>query len=244
MFITYTLCAVLLIASLWFFSKVLTRQTQAKRHAYIDSYVFPKRLSETLIKTYPHLTEPQVVSIIYALRDYFHLCLNAGRKRSVAMPSQAVDVAWHEFILFTHDYEKFCHQSFGHFLHHTPAEAMSSRMRAQTGIKNAWKLACERANIDPHSPAYLPSLFAVDDMYDIPDGFRYSLNCNHAHDLSTSNKKVSNLPFCATHIGCGSGCSTGCSGAFSLFGDGDSGDSGSCSSCSSCGSGCGSGCGS
>jgi hypothetical protein len=35
-------------------------------------------------------------------------------------PSKAVDLAWHEFILFTRDYTEFCHQYFGCFVHHVP----------------------------------------------------------------------------------------------------------------------------
>ncbi|MBS9777333.1 MAG: hypothetical protein KGV50_01090 [Gammaproteobacteria bacterium] len=175
------------------------------------------------------------------------MCLDAGSKRSVAMPSQAVDVVWHEFILFTRAYDNFCKKSFGNFLHHTPAEAMSSPQNAQIGIKNAWKLACKRANIQPLSPAYLPALFAIDDIYNIPNGFCYSLNCsNVSFYTKTSHKQQSSsdVVFCATHIGCGSGCGGGFSlfsdgdgGSFSFFGDSDGGGG-------SCSGGCGGGCGS
>ena len=40
----------------------------------------------------------------------------SGRKS----PSKSVDIAWHEFILFTHEYADFCHQYFGCFVHHVP----------------------------------------------------------------------------------------------------------------------------
>ncbi len=35
-------------------------------------------------------------------------------------PSLLVDLAWHEFILFTKTYEKFCTQKFDRFIHHSP----------------------------------------------------------------------------------------------------------------------------
>ncbi|MEP5339185.1 MAG: hypothetical protein ABJL44_16395 [Algibacter sp.] len=35
-------------------------------------------------------------------------------------PSYLVDLAWHEFILFTKYYHLFCMENFGKFIHHTP----------------------------------------------------------------------------------------------------------------------------
>jgi len=35
-------------------------------------------------------------------------------------PSYLVDLAWHEFILFTKYYHLFCTENFGKFIHHTP----------------------------------------------------------------------------------------------------------------------------
>ena len=37
-------------------------------------------------------------------------------------PSADADRAWHEFILFTRDYEQYCHERFGRFIHHEPHE--------------------------------------------------------------------------------------------------------------------------
>ena len=36
-------------------------------------------------------------------------------------PSKKVDKAWHEFLLFTREYEAFCQERYGRFLHHDPA---------------------------------------------------------------------------------------------------------------------------
>jgi hypothetical protein len=35
-------------------------------------------------------------------------------------PSENVDRAWHAFILNTRDYERYCRDRFGHFVHHDP----------------------------------------------------------------------------------------------------------------------------
>lgn len=37
-------------------------------------------------------------------------------------PSEKIDTAWHHFILFTREYQKFCERYFGRFIHHSPAE--------------------------------------------------------------------------------------------------------------------------
>lgn len=35
-------------------------------------------------------------------------------------PSQAVDPGWHTFMLHTEDYEKWCTERYGRFMHHAP----------------------------------------------------------------------------------------------------------------------------
>ncbi len=192
--------------------KVYRRMVVARREKLIDSFRFPHTIANKVIEKYPHLSEGQADQVILGLREYFHLCNIAG-KRMVSMPSQAVDVAWHEFILFTRKYEHFCNRALGRFLHHTPAEAMSSPMVAQQGIKTAWRIACYREKIPPRSPTKLPMLFALDSKLQIPDGFNYALNCD----------KPGNSDYCAGHIGCGSGCGGGC-GADSGCGGGCGGD--------------------
>lgn len=185
----------------------------AKRERLIDTFQFPITLTTKIIEKYPHLSEGDARRVLKGLREYFHVCNIAGN-RMVSMPSQAVDVAWHEFILFTRKYEHFCNKALGRFLHHTPAEAMSSPTIAQTGIKRAWMISCYREKIKPKSAHKLPLLFAMDAELEIPDGFRYALNC------SGPNSK----DYCAGHIGCGTSCGSGCGGDSAGCGGGCGGD--------------------
>lgn len=187
---------------------------------FIDNYRFHNLINKKLIEHYPHLTQNDTYTVIRALKEYFHLC-RLSKRRLVAMPSQVVDVAWHEFILMTRPYHSFCKKAFGRFLHHQPAEAMKSRNLAQDGLKRAWRLACAREKIDPQEPRGLPLLFSIDKKLNIENGFHYSPNCT----LSKGND------YCAAAIGCASGC-VGDSG------NGDSGD-GFFGGDSSCGGGCG-----
>jgi hypothetical protein len=188
-----------------------------QRAAFIDGYRFGATLDQRFAARRPELTPEQRNEVFAGLRDYFHLCHSAGR-RMVAMPSQAVDDAWHEFILFTSHYERFCRHAFGRFLHHTPAAAMPSPTAASEGIKRAWRLACARERINPKKPERLPRLFALDAALLIAGGFVYQLDCLAAGQAGTG--------FCASHIGCGGGCSGDSGGADSDGGSGDGGGSG------------------
>ncbi|WP_461482930.1 glycine-rich domain-containing protein [Porticoccus sp.] len=108
--------------------------------AFIENYRFSSSIGKKVQKKYPLLTQDQIDLVIKGLRDYFYIC-NKAKRRMVAMPSQVVDVAWHEFILFTRPYQAFCKKALGRFLHHTPTEAMRTPTLAQDGIKRAWRLA-------------------------------------------------------------------------------------------------------
>ena len=48
----------------------------------------------------------------------------------VLTPSHRVDLAWHEFILFTRTYIRFCDDHFGRYIHHQPGgESSENRQR-------------------------------------------------------------------------------------------------------------------
>lgn len=191
---------VLLFSVIFFYLGVKSR----RRIGYITTYQFPRYMQEKLGQKHPHLNPTQLSVVQKAMRQYFFMCLKANR-RMVAMPSQAVDDFWHEFILNTKVYRGFCNGAFGRYLDHVPAEAMSSKTHAQEGIKRAWRLACALESINPKSPTRLPLIFVLDSLLSIPGGFRYSLDCEKKGDDSAGG-------FCASHIGCGGGCSGGCAG--------------------------------
>ncbi len=53
----------------------------------------------------------------YLLLSELHL------DRRIGMFSTRIDEAWHQFALFTRQYEEFCLHFFGRFVHHAPAES-------------------------------------------------------------------------------------------------------------------------
>jgi len=202
-----------LLFALFIFYKLNAIYWRKSYRKFIQNYKFKSILKQRLLKTYPHLKDDEVNLVFQALREYFELSLNA-KNNLLAMPSQVVDIAWHEFILNTREYTHFCNKAFGKYLHHTPTEVMREPRMAQESIKRIWKMACKKELISHLKPNKLPLLFAIDGMLNIEDGFKYTLNCD-------PNKGE----YCASHVGCSGG---GCSGS----------DSG-CSS--GCGGGCGGG---
>lgn len=216
---------------LWIVLRWFPKQKQKKRLHFIDAYRFHPAIKKKLLERHPQLSEADADLVFRGLRNYFRACNLAGR-RMVSMPSQVVDDAWHEFILFTRAYQRYCKGALGRFLHHVPAEAMRTPTAAQEGIKRAWRLSCHLENINPRHPSRLPLLFEIDSKLNIRNGFKYSLNCRDRNAASFGTG------FCASDISCSSGCGGGGCGGSS----GCSGDSGS-SSDSSCSSGCGGGCG-
>lgn len=196
----------------WLYKKYVNRL----KSSYIDAYDFHQGLMIKFKKARPELSAEQASVVALALKDYFKICQMA-KKEFVSMPSQIVDELWHEFILFTRLYQKFCKSAFGRYLHHTPAEAMQGMNVASDGLKRAWKYACKLEGIDPSSPARLPRLFALDAMYNIENGFYYNKDCKNSNGTG----------YCASDIGCAG--HSGCGGSSDIG--------------SSCGSSCGSGCG-
>lgn len=175
-----------------------SRANKTRQLKYIEQYQFHNGIRHKLSQKHPQLSQQQIDMVFQGLRDYFRICHRA-RKRMVSMPSQAVDDAWHEFILSTRIYEKFCNKALGRFLHHTPAEAMSTPTFANEGIKRSWRLACALEQINPKKPVRLPLLFAMDGLLNIEKGFTYQLDC----------KMNAAGAYCASHIGCSAGCGGG-----------------------------------
>lgn len=57
---------------------------------------------------------------------FMHL---AAGSESVLTPSHKVDLVWHELILFTRTYSKYCDKQFGQYLHHQPDDDKEKNKR-------------------------------------------------------------------------------------------------------------------
>lgn len=63
------------------------------------------------------LSRSEAETLFLDTKRFLYLCATAAVGY---VPPPKVDAGWHEFILFTADYEAFCFDFFGHFVHHEP----------------------------------------------------------------------------------------------------------------------------
>jgi len=222
----------ILLGVMWF----LQKEKKERQLRFLEHYKFSSALLKRVQQEHNYLSDEDILKVARAMKDYFIIC-HMAKGKMVAMPSEIVDVLWHEFILFTREYEHFCKQGLGRFLHHVPTEAMKSKTQAQEGIKRAWRLACAKEGINPKHPTKLPLLFHIDKTLNIVDGFQYELNCAKKPYDSQNNSNSSCGGYCVTDIGCASGCAGECAMSESSSSDWFGGDGGghSCSSCGGCG---------
>ena len=171
-----SLALALAVLALW------RRQVALRREQFIRTWTLPNGLFERLRKNHPNLSLKDCQLVAHGLRQFFLAHLKSGRK-FVSMPSQIADDLWHEFILFTRNYEAFCRKAFGRFLHHTPAVVLSSASQSNAGLRRCWWYSCLEDNINPRSPSRLPLLFALDAKLNIPNGFRYAADCKSPRRL-------------------------------------------------------------
>lgn len=239
-------------------SLVLMRKlSELRRAEYIRTYVFPRGLFDKLAERRPELERKDAFLVARGLRQFFLAYLASGRKY-VSMPSQVADDLWHEFILYTREYQKFCRRAFGGFFHHSPAVVLSRAQReGNGGLRRVWWQACKEENIDPRRPSRLPLLFALDNKLGIANGFVYVANCRYRR--ANGDRAVfcggdfSDSSFDGSTFGFGDGGSNADGGSSGLsdssHGHGGSGDSGgdsgtgsnSCGGGSCGGGGCGGG---
>ena len=157
--------------------KAFASHRRLRRAEFIRRYPWPRGLLDKLAQHHPGFTRKETALVSEGLRQFFLAYLNSGR-REVAMPSQVADDLWHEFILYTRDYGRFCNKAFGRFLHHTPAVALrEGARRDNSALRRVWWQCCRDENIDPIRPTRLPLLFALDSKLKIANGFVDAPDC-------------------------------------------------------------------
>lgn len=213
-------------------------QARLRRAEFIRTYRWPKGLYAELQKLRPGLTRKDCALVSRGLRQFFVAYLMSG-KRFVSMPSQVADDLWHQFILYTRDYDAFCRRAFGSFLHHTPAKALGPDKEGNAGLRRVWWYTCKYESIDPRDPTRLPLLFALDSKLNIPNGFRYHHKCEQ---LRKDNPNAVAI-YCGGDFSSPSfdGSTEGLSDTSASPGSADTGDSGSGDSGGDSGGGCGGG---
>jgi hypothetical protein len=213
-----------------------------RREEFIRNYRWPAGLLERLEKHHADFGRKDSALVSRGLRQFFLAYLRSGQK-FVSMPSQIADDLWHEFILYTREYQAFCSKAFGGFLHHTPAVVLSANRKNNEGLRRVWWQCCREENIDPARPSRLPLLFALDAKYRIAGGFIYQPQCEQLRQGGSGagycggDFASSSIDGSTDGFGDSSGdSSSGDSGGGDSGGGGDGGGGGGCG-----GGGCGGG---
>jgi hypothetical protein len=202
----------LLLASLVIGVGYLKRTTRLKREAFIRSYVFPSSILAALTRYHPHISENDRLRVAQALREFFVVRLRVG-DRLIGMPSRVVDDLWHQLILDTREYERFCKLAFGDFFHHVPAAANPPGKQMAVALRVTWRHACLAEGIYSPSPTRLPLLFAIDSELQIENGhsfINWLFSVRRGKDAGDAGPGCgggdSHGGGCGGHGGCGGGC--------------------------------------
>ena len=81
-----------------------------------DDYISDSFFRERLKKNHPEWSYGKVTELLREYRAFLHLCANSSIDHT---PSAEVDEVWHEHILFTKDYERWC-KLLGKTIQHNP----------------------------------------------------------------------------------------------------------------------------
>lgn len=75
------------------------------------------RLVARISAEHPELPADMPVRILDQTLAFLETCATATEPIG---PSELVDIGWHAFILYTHEYAEFCDRIAGRFIHHVP----------------------------------------------------------------------------------------------------------------------------
>lgn len=78
-------------------------------------------LEERLVRERRVSSHEEVARLLDEVKKYLVLS-RLNPTRSVPIQSRRVDEVWHQFVLFSEEYTRFCHRFFGRYVHHAPGE--------------------------------------------------------------------------------------------------------------------------
>jgi hypothetical protein len=152
-----------------------SRVRMARRQEFVACYRLPEGLGRDLLSRYPKLASSDLA--LRGLRQW--LGLHVAAPGLLGMPSKGVDLLWHEFILDTVEYERFCRQAYGRTLHHAPERTIDPAAQAE-GVARTFAMACRDEGIQLPGMLALPVLFTVDESLQLGDGQHWTLDCGRS----------------------------------------------------------------
>jgi hypothetical protein len=110
-----------------------------------------ERLAARIANDHPDLPADMPARIVDQTLAFLGACATATQPLG---PSDPVDIGWHTFILYTHDYATFCDRNADRFIHHQPDDEPSDEWPTipKTGAALSTTIAAIRAagfRLDP-----------------------------------------------------------------------------------------------
>src|SRR5690242_15526602 len=102
------------------YGETMTSQTTSlglNPHRILLPAALADRLVARVAAEHPELPEGMPNRILGQTVAFLEACATATEPIG---PSELVDIGWHTFILYTHEYAEFCDQIAGRFIHHVP----------------------------------------------------------------------------------------------------------------------------
>ena len=144
---------------------------QATQDEFLENYNFPEMIIEKFKEKHPSLSDEDIALVIKGLKNYFYI--SSHSRDVVIMPSIILDDLWHEFMLYTKEYEYFCDNAFGKFFHHSPNDTKLFDVDMARFL--AWEKSCELEELSPSQTSQLPLIFEIDKLLNIKDGLHYDV---------------------------------------------------------------------
>ncbi len=85
--------------------------------AFRAAYLEAKLVKEKILSS-----EQEAAEYLQEVKKFLVLC-ESDPARGFQVRSRMIDEVWHQFVLFTFEYTKFCRRFFGRYLHHVPSNA-------------------------------------------------------------------------------------------------------------------------
>ena len=158
-----------------------------KKESYLSGYHFPKQLTETLEKEFPHLKKEEIKEISTSLKNYFGFILNHEKHRQLGMPSFAVEFAYKSFIELD-EFKTFAKVLLKNHLHHKVPFSIQGKNNKL--LIEVWAYFAFKENLNIYDPKALPSIFQLDSKLNIPKGFSF----NFTEELLISTIPLSYAP--------------------------------------------------
>src|SRR5262245_21222374 len=102
------------------------RKLSDERVAILEKLeAWPLEILRTKLLENPQFRDKSELERYFLFYKQFMFFKGSKRDRVCGLHSPRVDAVWHQHVLYTEEYSRFCQYVFGHFVHHTPCDVLN-----------------------------------------------------------------------------------------------------------------------